>query len=95
MEFEEVLKMVYSACEKMNVRSDYTESAIIKSATDIFLSDKNPIRYVNDEPLIQIRKFLETYKDFLLNNTANQHEYNTKIAVVNDIKNYLDGRFKF
>lgn len=94
MEFEEVLKMVYSACEKMNARSDYAKSAIIKSATDIFLSDKNIFITNEKDKIKDMQKVFEEYEKYLLDSSESYHDYNIKVTVLNDIKAHFNNIFE-
>ena len=92
MKIDEILKEIKLACEFTATHAD--DNTILESATALFISDKNPITLGEKDNNEKLREFLEKYKDFLLHNTSNQHEYTARIAVVNDIKRFLDGRFK-
>lgn len=92
MKIDGILKEIKLACEYTGVRA--SDNAILESAAAIFISDKNPFTFGEKDNNEKLREFLEKYKEFLLHNSASQREYNARIAVVNDIKLYLDGRLK-
>lgn len=93
MKIDEILKEIKLACECTGTHAN--DNTILESATAIFISDKNPITLGKKfDEKENMREFLKEYKEFLLHNSASQRECNARIAVVNDIKLYLDGRLK-
>lgn len=96
MKMDEMMKEILQGCKYIGICP--SDDVILECATKIFTSDKNIIKLgeVDDENTDgKMRKFLEGYKDIIIKTSLNQHDYNMKMEVLNDVKLYLDGRFKF
>lgn len=92
MKLDEIIKEVSIACEVTGTEASH--DTILETATKIFLSDRNIFISNEKDKVEEMRKVFENYKEHLLDVTANQHDYNMKIMVLNDIKAYFNSIFK-
>lgn len=89
MEFKDVLRRVYDACDSVGVTGN--EKAIIESATKIYIAGTMDHEERQKE---EMRNFFEQYNKHLLDSSESYKDYNIKATILNDIKVNLFAIFK-